>query len=125
MTEHANLPHCLIIALAKHGESLMRHPFDLNIEELSNLQIDEVAQLSDAQAAAIQGGSYPVSHTLTAVGPHESGESGGGVSTAALGEEGGHYEIPAIPFSGGSLPLPYPSPDEPSATTLALGEEGG
>ena len=47
----------------------MRHPFDLNIEELSNLNLEDVAQLTDDQAASIQGGRYPVSQTLTAIRP--------------------------------------------------------
>lgn len=100
----------------------MSHPFDLNIEELTALNLDEVDPITDEQAASIQGGS--ASQTLTAVGPNESGESGN-VTTLALGEEGGMYHIPPIDFPGGG-PLPYPPQDEgPTATTYALGEEGG
>jgi hypothetical protein len=100
----------------------MRHPFDLNIDELQALNLDDVDSLTDEQSASIQGG---VSQTLTAVGPNESGESGGAV-TMALPETGdiwGGSKLPPIDFSKG---FPFPKDDDkPTATTLAIGEEGG
>ncbi|NJM65255.1 MAG: hypothetical protein HC851_06060 [Acaryochloris sp. RU_4_1] len=98
----------------------MRHPFDLNIDELQALNLDEVDSLTDEQSASIQGG---VSQTLTAVGPNESGESGGNVSAAlSIPPEGGSSYGWPIDFPKG---FPYPHDDKPDATTLAIGEEGG
>ncbi|NJK30492.1 MAG: hypothetical protein HC940_10260 [Acaryochloris sp. SU_5_25] len=99
----------------------MRHPFDLNIDELQALNLDEVDSLTDEQSASIQGG---VSQTLTAVGPNESGESGGGAITNAspIPPEGGSSYGWPIEFPKG---FPYPQDDKPTATTLAIGEEGG
>lgn len=99
----------------------MSHPFNLNLEKLVHLNLDVVEPIADEQAASVQGGSP--SQTLTAVGPNESGESGS-VTTLALGEEGGMYDIPAIDFPIGN-PLPYPPQGDSTATTYALGEEGG
>lgn len=101
----------------------MSHPFELDINKLAALNLEGVESIPEDQAASIQGGSHPTSQTLTAVGPNESGESGN-LTTLALGEEGGMYDVPPMDFPGGG-PLPYPSHDEPTFTTLALGEEGG
>lgn len=100
----------------------MSHPFELDIHELTALQ-EGIESIPDDQAASVQGGSYPTSQTLTAVGPNESGESGN-VTTLALGEEGGMSDLPTLDLPG-SYPLPYPQPSGPTATTYAIGEEGG
>ncbi|WP_299485834.1 hypothetical protein [Acaryochloris sp. IP29b_bin.137] len=103
----------------------MSHPFELDIHELTALHLEGIESIPDNQAASVQGGSYPPSQTLTAVGPNESGESGN-VTTLALGEEGGMHDLPTLDLPGSyPFPLPYPQPGDPTATTYALGEEGG
>ncbi len=81
----------------------MKHPFDLNPEELENLHLDIEQSLSDEEAEQLSGG-------LT-------------FSTQALGEEGGQIP-PKLP----DFKLPefdYPSHLPPTASTYAYGEEGG
>jgi hypothetical protein len=91
----------------------MRHPFDLGKDELQSLDLNSVQDLTDVESESTNGGRA-VSQTLTAVGPGESGESGGGMmTTLAVGEEGGDMTTMAVGEEGGG------------ATTLALGEEGG
>jgi len=101
----------------------VRHPFDLELQDLENLGVDNQdlefeEAISSAEAEAIAGGRFATTRAL--------GEEGGGMTpkprrrprpaakkpidlpiftTMALGEEGG-----AMP---------------PEATTLAIGEEGG
>lgn len=79
----------------------MRHPFDLGKDELQSLDLNSVQDLTDVESESVSGGQA-VSQTLTAVGPGESGESGGGgMTTMAVGEEGGGW-----PGHGGSTPWP-------------------
>jgi hypothetical protein len=78
---------CLKLFKFKRKEE-MRHPFDLGKDELRSLDLNSVQDLTDVESESVSGGQA-VSQTLTAVGPGESGESGGGMTTMAVGEEGG------------------------------------
>jgi hypothetical protein len=83
----------------------MRHPFDLGKDELQSLDLNSVQDLTDIESESVSGGQA-VSQTLTAVGPGESGESGGGgMTTMAVGEEGGGW-----PGHGGTPSWPGSSP---------------
>jgi hypothetical protein len=80
----------------------MRHPFDLNPNEIEAIDLEFLEELSEAESSHIDGSLR--------------------YTTMALGEEGGWEPTPS--------PKPRPSPrprpiDPPEATTLALGEEGG
>jgi hypothetical protein len=89
----------------------MRHPFDLNPEELAAIDfsatdLDFSEELTPEEAAQVNGS---LRHA----------------TTRALGEEGGYCGTPAPP-----RPTPHPRPRPypicpPEVTTLALGEEGG
>lgn len=121
---------------------MLRHPFDLNLEELQaqDLEFEEV--LTDTVAQSV-GGQLSIFTTLAI------GEEGGRwpnpgskpfpcycqrpveppeVTTQALGEEGGaplHPDVTTLAMGeeGGYIDDPrYLGP--PEATTLALGEEG-
>jgi hypothetical protein len=80
----------------------MRHPFDLDKDELQSLDLNPVQDLTDIESESVSGGKQTVSQTLTAVGPGESGESGGGMmTTMAVGEEGGGWpHDEPIPWPG-------------------------
>ncbi|PSB20737.1 hypothetical protein C7B61_22175 [filamentous cyanobacterium CCP1] len=84
----------------------MRHPFDLNLDEIEAIDLEFLEELSEAESSQVDGSFRS--------------------TTKALGEEGGGFPVPA--------PKPYPSPRShprphpiapPEVTTLALGEEGG
>jgi hypothetical protein len=91
----------------------MRHPFDLGKDELQSLDLNSVQDLTDVESESVSGGQA-VSQTLTAVGPGESGESGGGMmTTMAVGEEGGGMTTKAVGEEGGGWPghgepIPWP-----------------
>jgi hypothetical protein len=85
----------------------MRHPFDLGKDELQSLDLNSVQDLTDVESESVSGGQA-VSQTLTAVGPGESGESGGGMTTMAVGEEGGGWPDGGTPSWPGSFPYPMP-----------------
>ena len=86
----------------------MIHPFDLNGQDLDNLDLDFQEPVGDAEAAMVGGGTI--------------------VSLAILPEDGGGC-IPAPYPKPYPYPYPYPKPyigyPGPQITTLALGEEGG
>ncbi|MGQ4650564.1 hypothetical protein [Lyngbya aestuarii] len=86
----------------------MRHPFELEISELENLNLT-LEDIADQDAEKVAGGSDV---TTLAVG-----EEGGEVTTLAIGEEGGDsvFTTLAIGEEGGDSIF----------TTLAIGEEGG
>jgi len=103
----------------------LNHPFNLDISNLEDLNLDLEQQLTEEEAARVGGG---LTFTTLALG-----EEGGDYSkfpqpqpgpidppeytTQALGEEGGDYP---------EFPQPQPDPiDPPEYTTQALGEEGG
>lgn len=112
----------------------MRHPFDLDLAELTALDLDFEEPLTDEEAAQVGGGLS----IFTLPGK----ESGGGClppkplpkpidppifTTLALGEEGGCGEPPPVTTDacgeeGGGEPIEIHPPE---VTTLALGEEGG
>ena len=89
----------------------MNHPFDLDPAELEAMDLDFQETLTDEEAAHVGGGI--------------------GLTTMALGEEGGSGPIQCIsapcPGSegGGGFPFPPLPVFEPLPTTLAIGEEGG
>ena len=90
----------------------MNHPFDLDPAELEAMDLDFEETLTDEQAAHIGGGI--------------------GLTTMALGEEGGSAPIqcisapcPGSEGGGGGFPFPPPPPFDPPMTTDAIGEEGG
>ena len=98
----------------------MRHPFDLDFDELKPRELDFSEEITSEEAANVGGGlSFATTEAL--------GEEGGDdypidikpidgpiATTLALGEEGGCY------------PEPWPiKPQPPTITTYALGEEGG
>jgi hypothetical protein len=96
----------------------MRHPFDLNSEELEALELDFEEQLTDEEAERVGGG---LSIALTKA----LGEDGGGIPICPL-----PYPRPCLPPDPlpcpNSGPKPEPKPIKPPIfTTLALGEEGG
>lgn len=102
----------------------MRHPFDLNPEEIESVDLDFEEPISDEEAERV----------------------GGGLSiytSMAFGEEGGDFpDYPRpicppypLPFPIDEYPKPLPKPipwpippkpiGPPDVTTLAIGEEGG
>jgi hypothetical protein len=84
----------------------MRHPFDLNCDELLAQDLEFEEALTPEVAEQVGGGWV--------------------VTTLALGEEGGRG--PSHPYpKPRSWPFPKLTcpPEPPEATTLALGEEGG
>jgi hypothetical protein len=111
----------------------MRHPFDLSLTELQAIDLDSDLDFEEA------------------VSDSEAEQVGGGTiyTTLALGEEGGYCPPPrpipypdrCPPYNQPPLPKPIPRPicppivhppvtrawgeDDCTATTLALGEEGG
>lgn len=90
----------------------MRHPFDLNADELATIafsatDLDFSEELTTEAAAQVNGSLRYI-------------------TTRAVGEEGGYGGTPAP--KPRPVPHPRPSPypiDPPEVTTLALGEEGG
>jgi hypothetical protein len=90
----------------------MRHPFDLDKDELQTLDLNSLKDLTDPESESISGGQS-VSQTLTAVGPGESGESGGHASTMAVGEEGGDATTLAVGEEGGGWSVPWPDMPSP------------
>jgi len=84
----------------------MRHPFELEISELENLNLS-LQELTDEDAEKVAGGSNVTTLAI--------GEEGGSFTTLAIGEEGGDFTSAAIGEEGG----------DPVFTTLAIGEEGG
>lgn len=112
----------------------MRHPFDLSLNELQEINVaidlaidlDFAEPLTDLEAAQVGSG---LDVTTLALG-EEGGEpittkavgEEGGATTLALGEEGGHDPHP--PHKPWKPVRPCP-PESPIYTTLALGEEGG
>ncbi len=81
----------------------MRHPFELEIDELEAIDLDFASHLTDEEAAQVGGAA-----TLT---------------TNIAGEEGGAPDYYPRPFPWFPKPPIFPQP--PIYTTLALGEEGG
>jgi hypothetical protein len=79
----------------------MSHPFDLNITDLEALEIVFEDELTDEEAERVGGGSFRCGTPR--------------FTTRSIGEEGGWC----------GTPNPFPKPQPPEATTLALGEEGG
>lgn len=78
----------------------MRHPFDLNLDEIAAIDLEFLEELSEQESSQVDGSLR--------------------YTTKALGEEGGYFPSP----SPKPKPRPYPI-HPPEATTLALGEEGG
>jgi hypothetical protein len=90
----------------------MNHPFDLDPAELEAMDLDFQETLTDEEAAHVGGGI--------------------GLTTMALGEEGGSGPIncisapcPGSEGGGGGFPERLIPIDPPIMTTHAMGEEGG
>ncbi len=98
----------------------MSHPFDLNLSDLEAIEIDFEKQLTDEESARFSGGSQIRCITTPCPG------SGGGGSTRPPSFEFPPIKFPPIKFPPIKFPVgEKPPKDPPTATTLALGEEGG
>ncbi|NBD34337.1 MAG: hypothetical protein GVY17_15545 [Cyanobacteria bacterium] len=88
----------------------MRHPFDLENSHLETVDLDFLEPLTDETTQPLAGGSM-------------------GVTTQAIGEEGGTspnlFPFPLSFLDKLRPPYPFNPSDPPKVTTLALGEEGG
>jgi hypothetical protein len=69
----------------KRKETMMRHPFDLELAELEAIHAN-LQCLTEAELETVSGGSLRA--TTMALG-----EEGGQVTTMALGEEGGSTKL--------------------------------
>lgn len=75
----------------------MSHPFELDVSELEFIELDFEEELTDEEAATVEG-------AISAANPR-------------LGEHGGCIILP---------PIKHPHPIKPpTVTTQAIGEEGG
>lgn len=90
------------------GVFTIRHPFELEISDLLDIEIDKIEKIADAEATEVTGGaSFPPATT------NFFGEEGGGPVSIPEKEGGDEPTTLAVGEEGGGL------------TTEALGEEGG
>jgi hypothetical protein len=89
------------IYLILKGDKEMRHPFDLDKDELQALDLNSLKDLTDAESESMSGGQTDVSTMAM-------GEEGGDATTLAVGEEGGDATTLALGEEGGGWSIPWP-----------------